>query len=100
VGKRKQTIFKKRWFDITSSERKKRRCPNKKKSANSNLVHNLRSKFDPHRHLRAEQVLLIHTNKYKKRMICGSDLAEWFERLTANAVVDTVESEGRQVKQS
>jgi hypothetical protein len=31
-------------------------------------------------------------------MICGSDLAEWLERLTANAVVDTVESEGRQVK--
>jgi hypothetical protein len=39
-------------------------------------------------------------NKYKKRIICGSDLAEWFERLTAKAVVDTVESEGRQVKQS
>jgi hypothetical protein len=29
-------------------------------------------------------------------MICGSgsDLAEWLERLTANAVVDTLESEG------
>jgi hypothetical protein len=33
-------------------------------------------------------------------MKCGSDLAECFERLTANAVVDTVECEGRQVKQS
>jgi hypothetical protein len=32
-------------------------------------------------------------------MICGSDLAEWLEILTANAVVDTVESEGRQVKE-
>ena len=64
------------------------------------MVHNLRSEFDPHRHLRAEQVLLVHMNKYKKRMICGLDLAEWFERLTANAVVDTVECEGRQVKQS
>jgi hypothetical protein len=32
-------------------------------------------------------------------MIWGSDLAEWLESLTANAVVDTVESEGRQVKQ-
>jgi hypothetical protein len=33
-------------------------------------------------------------------MICGSDLAEWLERyITANAVVDTVESEGLQVKQ-
>ena len=71
----------------------------RKKSANSNLVHNLRSEFDPHRHLRAEQVL-IHMNKYKKRMICGSDLAEWFERLTANAVVDAVECEERHVKQS
>jgi hypothetical protein len=41
---------------------------------------------------------------------CGRDLAEWLERLTANAVVatvlgsipassDTVESEGRQMKQ-
>jgi hypothetical protein len=28
----------------------------RKISANSNLVHNLRSEFDPHRHLRAEQV--------------------------------------------
>ncbi len=72
----------------------------RKKSANSNLNHNLRTEFDPHRHLRAEQVLLIHMNKYKKRMMCGSDLAEWLERLTANAVVDTVECEGRQVKQS
>jgi hypothetical protein len=33
-------------------KRKKRRGPNKKKFANSNLVHNLRSKFDPHRHWR------------------------------------------------
>jgi hypothetical protein len=32
-------------------------------------------------------------------MICGSDLAVWLERLTANAVFDTVESEGQQVKQ-
>jgi hypothetical protein len=30
-------------------------------------------------------------------MICGSDLAEWLEHMAANAVVDTVESEGRQV---
>ena len=64
------------------------------------MVKNWRSEFDPHRHLRAEQVLLIHMNKYKKSMICGSDLAEWFERLTANALVDTVEYEGRQMKQS
>ncbi len=94
----------------------------RKKSANSNLVHNLRSEFDPHHHLRgkasvrqynsawmisplpnlrAEQVLLIYNTRIStnKRMICGSDLAEWLERLTANAVVNTVESEGRQVKQ-
>jgi hypothetical protein len=42
--------------------------------------------------------------------LCGSDQAEWLERLTANAVAttvlgwipassDTVESEGRQMKQ-
>jgi hypothetical protein len=28
----------------------------RKKSADSNLVYNLRSEFDPHRHLRGEQV--------------------------------------------
>jgi hypothetical protein len=28
--------------------------PEQKKSANSNLVHNLRSQFDPHRHLRSK----------------------------------------------
>ena len=88
----------------------------RKKSANSNLVHNLRGEFDPHRHLRrkasvrqyngagmispqfnlrAEHVLIYNTRiSTNKRIICGSDLAEWLERLTANAVVDTVESEG------
>jgi hypothetical protein len=81
------------------SERKKDAARTRKKSANSNLVHNLRGEFDPHRHLRrkawvrqyngagmispqfnlrAEHVLIYNTRiSTNKRMICGSDLAEW-----------------------
>jgi hypothetical protein len=81
----------------------------------------LRGEFDPHRHLRrkasvrqyngagmispqfnlrAEHVLIYNTRiSTNRRMIWGSGLAKWLERLTANAVVDTVESEGRQMKQ-
>jgi hypothetical protein len=44
------------------SERKKRRGPNK--SARSNLVHNLRYKFYPHRHLRRRQVLIFLMREY------------------------------------
>jgi hypothetical protein len=87
------------YLRIGRSEHKKRRARTRKKSANSNLVHNLRSEFDPHRHLRrrasvrqynsagmispllnlqAEQVLLIYNTRIStnKRMICGSDLAQ------------------------
>jgi hypothetical protein len=39
------------------SERKKRRGLNKKKSTKSNLVHNLRSEFDPYRHLRRKALV-------------------------------------------
>ncbi len=48
------------------SERKKSRGPNKKKirEVKKNLVHNLRSEFDPHRHLRRRQVLIFITRKY------------------------------------
>ena len=81
-----------------SLERKKR----------SNLVRHLRRKasvrqyndagmISPQFNLRAEHVLIYNTRiSTNKRMICGSgsDLAEWLERLTANAVVDTLESEG------
>ncbi len=69
--------------------------------------------ISPLLNLRVEQVLLIYNIRIctNKRMICGSDLAEWLEGLTANDVVaiglgsipassDTVESEGRQMKQS
>jgi hypothetical protein len=64
--------------------------------------------ISPLLNLRAEQVLLIYNTRIStnKRMICGSDLAEWLEHLPANAVFttvlgssDTVESEGRQIKQ-
>ncbi len=53
---------------------------------------------------------LIKRDGQRQENVCGWDLAEWLERLTANAVVatilgsipassDTVEYEGRQIKQ-
>jgi hypothetical protein len=39
------------------SERKKRCGPNKKKICEINLVHNLHSEFDPHRHLRRKALV-------------------------------------------
>jgi hypothetical protein len=42
------------------SERKKRRGPNRKKSAKSNMVDNLRYEFDPHHHLRRKASVRPH----------------------------------------